>query len=873
MRDYNICYSLDSNYTEQLLVSVASILKNAEETENFNFYILDGGLQENDKKLIEALKKIKNFNVKFISVNNEDFAVCPLLKYKSEHYKNYHVTLPTYFRFKLAEYLSDIKNVLYLDCDVIVRKSLKELFATDLQNTSAVMIEDVEGEKEAKRLNLNKYFNAGVMLINLEFWRQNKISAKLFEYSKNNKNIIQWQDQDVLNVVLKESVKELDSKWNFQYFLYDNVDLKDLQDSSILHLSGRFKPWLMPFEHPVYDLYYYYLGFTGLKNRVVFYKQNSFGKFLKNNLGGSETNIRLVASDEDISKVYEEISKSYEKLEKVYDSLKENYDFAEARVKECEEKLQRETDEKFEKVYAEVKDNYDFAEARVKECEEKLQRETDEKFEKVYTEVKDNYDFAEARVKECEEKLQRETDEKFEKVYTEVKDNYDFAEVRVKECEEKLQRETDEKFEKVYSEIKDNYDFAKSKAEECEEKFQRETDEKFEKIYEEIKENYDFTKKAIFDSKYDITCETDGKFTPVYEEITKNYKYTENLANNIKNELQSGIDENKVYMHSQLNKLSNIYDKLAVEKTVIENTVEGLQKQVEEIQNECVENKNAVNLVKDDMKRTASYLDFLVKSESAKHETEFVQKIDEIKNKFENKIALVERNTADLKSQKEEFEKRYEVEKGYIYTDISDRLYLTKQEVLNTVNKIIDDLYLSSDEKIQNIKKEIEEKFHKSLAGLNEDIQKDYKILSTRVNEVETGFYKEVDKNNKNIENTFSCKVNGVYSVTEEIKSSLEYIKSVVEQKAYACDLQAIEDKLNAQADDMKLLYEQTVNALKNECDEKLNKQRCTYERKLIKMEEKIAALQTEIAKRKRNPIAELIEKFRKTKESENETV
>ena len=58
MRDYNICYSLDSNYTEQLLVSVASILKNADESENFNFYVLDGGLNEADKKSIEALKKI-----------------------------------------------------------------------------------------------------------------------------------------------------------------------------------------------------------------------------------------------------------------------------------------------------------------------------------------------------------------------------------------------------------------------------------------------------------------------------------------------------------------------------------------------------------------------------------------------------------------------------------------------------------------------------------------------------------------------------------------------------------------------------------------------------------------------------------------------
>ena len=56
MQEYNICYSLDSEYTEQLAASIVSILKNSDEKENINFYILDGGLSKKDKTAIETLK-------------------------------------------------------------------------------------------------------------------------------------------------------------------------------------------------------------------------------------------------------------------------------------------------------------------------------------------------------------------------------------------------------------------------------------------------------------------------------------------------------------------------------------------------------------------------------------------------------------------------------------------------------------------------------------------------------------------------------------------------------------------------------------------------------------------------------------------------
>jgi lipopolysaccharide biosynthesis glycosyltransferase len=202
MEKYNICFSLDSNYVEQLLVSITSILKNADENDNIVLYILDGGLTQNDKQKIEERKEIKPFEINYIPINSADFKDCPMLCDMNKNYDHYHVTIPTYFRFKLAEVLPNLDKVLYLECDVIVKTSLKELFSIDISENSILMVKDAVSENEAKRLNLPSYYNAGVMLINLDFWRKNDVQNKLFEFAENNKDIILWQDQDVINCIV-----------------------------------------------------------------------------------------------------------------------------------------------------------------------------------------------------------------------------------------------------------------------------------------------------------------------------------------------------------------------------------------------------------------------------------------------------------------------------------------------------------------------------------------------------------------------------------------------------------------------------------------------------------------------------------------------
>ena len=466
MQEYNICYSLDSNYSEQLAVSITSILKNADITDNINFYILDGGLTIDDKSKIELLKNIKDFSIQYISVDAKDFAYCPLLANEKEEHKDYHVTLPTYFRFKLAKFLPSLTKVLYLDCDVIVRNSLKELFSIKLNDYAVAMVKDVESKQESERLGLKNYFNAGVMLVNLDYWRKNNVENRLFDYAKNNQKNILWQDQDIINIVLSCEIKSINLKWNYQYFLYDEVNEKDFSACYILHLAGRFKPWLMPFEHFIYDYYYYFLLLTPFGQRVVEYKKKASGKYLKNNIGGKETNILLNVFSDDVQKIYQEITKNYEYTNSLKEEVKSELNQQIDNVVQIQiNAVNSQTDEKISKVYEEITKNYEYTNS----LKEEVNFKTDEKIAVLKREIEKNHSYTEyffeilegkhtQKVEDAVSEIKKEIEQKEKNIYSSINLTNNLIEEKSEnikndfnEMMSSIKKETTHRFSEMYA--------------------------------------------------------------------------------------------------------------------------------------------------------------------------------------------------------------------------------------------------------------------------------------------------------------------------------------------------------------------------------------------------------------------------------------
>ena len=122
------------------------------------------------------------------------------------------------------------------------------------------------------------YFNAGVLLVNLRYWRENNLSESFFEIINKYPERLRYHDQDVLNIVLKEIKLTLPLKYNVQhgYFFKDPLisraywDEKEkaINDPVILHYSGS-KPWFIEFEPPFKKDFAFYLNISGLDKSFI----------------------------------------------------------------------------------------------------------------------------------------------------------------------------------------------------------------------------------------------------------------------------------------------------------------------------------------------------------------------------------------------------------------------------------------------------------------------------------------------------------------------------------------------------------------------------------------------------------------------------
>lgn len=266
--EINIVMSSDDNYASFLSVALTSIFQH-NLTHQINVYVLDGGISKRNKRVLRNFVKKFNHSISFVEIDIARFnELCPM----SEECK--HITLPTYFRFALASLLPiDINRVLYLDVDIILNAPVHELYNIDLEDYFAAAVVDTYDlmKDHGSKLGIEgagKYFNAGVMVINLQKWRSEDIENKFFTNIPIIGDNIAYQDQDVLNFTFKDRIKYLPIAWNLQQTAYfstrsdlDDLDIKEAKDNpKLIHFSGHIKPWDMWFRswHPYTESYLKY---------------------------------------------------------------------------------------------------------------------------------------------------------------------------------------------------------------------------------------------------------------------------------------------------------------------------------------------------------------------------------------------------------------------------------------------------------------------------------------------------------------------------------------------------------------------------------------------------------------------------------------
>jgi lipopolysaccharide biosynthesis glycosyltransferase len=252
----HVALASDAKYAMPLTVAICSAATNCDRRRRLMFYIIHNDIPSVLQKKIERSLAATGFpeaRIHWIPIEAEQqFVDLPLERY---------FTPMIYARLLIPFLLPpDLDKALYLDCDLVVVGDLAEVWDFDFDGKALLAVRDrigtvggLGGLKNHRELGIPpsaKFFNSGVLLINMRKWRSEKISQSVFDYLRRHSALGQL-DQEGLNAVLFDDWKELPFRWNWQVpwrmYRLEKRTMQWLPDDNVkhvIHFTTAEKPWL-----------------------------------------------------------------------------------------------------------------------------------------------------------------------------------------------------------------------------------------------------------------------------------------------------------------------------------------------------------------------------------------------------------------------------------------------------------------------------------------------------------------------------------------------------------------------------------------------------------------------------------------------------
>lgn len=282
----------DDGYAMQYGVMLTSLFETNPDL-SFHIWILTFGMSKENECRFQNLKnKYGAVNISIVYVDATDYQFCPL-------HENEKYTRSGYLPLFASKILPEsIGKILYLDGDLLINCSIRDLWSTNIENKALAAVIDIDSINHQKRLNTKStYYNSGVILLNLDYAREHNLVSKYIDrlvYLDTHRDEFVLHDQDVFNYVCDGYAQILPLKYNLQmpWLLKDfptNQAIKDEvldvlgKDSFILHFCYKtFKPWNNHYINPPYTkLWRNYLKKSDWKDcRKISVNKNNITCFL-----------------------------------------------------------------------------------------------------------------------------------------------------------------------------------------------------------------------------------------------------------------------------------------------------------------------------------------------------------------------------------------------------------------------------------------------------------------------------------------------------------------------------------------------------------------------------------------------------------------
>jgi len=254
MPDSIPCFlAINDAYVQHASVVIVSAASNSKS--RLAFHILHSSLSPESKKQIESLKTLRDFDLEYIRVDEKATGGIQI--------KDEHISIETCYRLLIPTLRPELDKAIYLDADLVVRHDLSELWAMDIEGTCAGVVEDMVFDSKFENYDAifptRRYFNAGVLLLNLKKIRREIPFARFMEIERRHRAALRHQDQDLLNIAFGGNVTYLPLKWNVTLLFFNPARrfpktlgftkaevVAARENPAIAHFIGSHKPWLVP---------------------------------------------------------------------------------------------------------------------------------------------------------------------------------------------------------------------------------------------------------------------------------------------------------------------------------------------------------------------------------------------------------------------------------------------------------------------------------------------------------------------------------------------------------------------------------------------------------------------------------------------------
>ncbi len=248
-------------YAPLLGVFLQSVIDHASEENNYDIIVLEKEISKRNKKLISTIVEgQKNFTLRFI--NPEKIGVSDF----SLHISRPEYAREAYYRLFVPWILLKYKKVICMDCDIIVKRDLAELYSVSMGDKLIAAVGDavwhafvnadgalnqVTYKYATEIMGLSdplNYVNTGVMLMDLDAIRKEYSFDYVVDYAQSHH--FSTQEQDLINALFESRIKHLDFRWNVYLMLLvtDEFDQYIMKDEKLLFEKAAIEPWIIHFN-------------------------------------------------------------------------------------------------------------------------------------------------------------------------------------------------------------------------------------------------------------------------------------------------------------------------------------------------------------------------------------------------------------------------------------------------------------------------------------------------------------------------------------------------------------------------------------------------------------------------------------------------